>query len=149
MPARAIASEYQLRERVAHGFLEHDLAADPLDDERRRDLAAAEAGQLQLAPELAGLALEAALDLVRRDLAPEAHARVAELGDGGLEGGGHDRHDTVPARMRRTPTPPAASRRAEAWLWTGPVGHLVGGALDFAGGARPLPLARARRRSQR
>jgi hypothetical protein len=25
----------------------------------------------------------------------------------------------------------AARRRAEAWLWTGPVGHLVGGALDL------------------
>ncbi|HTA14665.1 MAG TPA: hypothetical protein VK781_07390 [Solirubrobacteraceae bacterium] len=23
-------------------------------------------------------------------------------------------------------------RRLETWLWTGPVGHLVGGALDFA-----------------
>jgi hypothetical protein len=24
-----------------------------------------------------------------------------------------------------------ATRRAETWLWTGPVGHLVGGGLDF------------------
>jgi hypothetical protein len=24
------------------------------------------------------------------------------------------------------------SQRVEAWLWTGPVGHLIGGALDFA-----------------
>ena len=23
-------------------------------------------------------------------------------------------------------------RRLEAWLWTGPVGHLLGGSLDFA-----------------
>jgi hypothetical protein len=30
----------------------------------------------------------------------------------------------------RTRTP--AARRLEAWLWTGPVGHLVGGVLDFA-----------------
>ncbi|HEY2768248.1 MAG TPA: hypothetical protein VGI76_08320 [Solirubrobacteraceae bacterium] len=26
----------------------------------------------------------------------------------------------------------AAARRAEGWLWTGPVGHLVGGGLDLA-----------------
>jgi hypothetical protein len=24
-----------------------------------------------------------------------------------------------------------ASRRAETWLWTGPIGHLLGGGLDF------------------
>ncbi|HEV2975238.1 MAG TPA: hypothetical protein VGX69_09635 [Solirubrobacteraceae bacterium] len=24
------------------------------------------------------------------------------------------------------------SRRVESWLWTGPVGHLLGGALDVA-----------------
>jgi len=24
----------------------------------------------------------------------------------------------------------ATARRAESWLWTGPVGHLVGGTLD-------------------
>jgi hypothetical protein len=23
------------------------------------------------------------------------------------------------------------ARRAEEWLWTGPVGHFLGGALDF------------------
>ncbi|MFZ2113785.1 MAG: hypothetical protein WAU77_08655 [Solirubrobacteraceae bacterium] len=23
-------------------------------------------------------------------------------------------------------------RRLEGWLWTGPVGHLLGGSLDFA-----------------
>jgi hypothetical protein len=29
--------------------------------------------------------------------------------------------------------PPASrARRLERWLWTGPIGHLVGGALDFA-----------------
>jgi hypothetical protein len=27
--------------------------------------------------------------------------------------------------------PRSAQRRAEAWLWTGPVGHLLGGTLDF------------------
>ncbi|HTC58642.1 MAG TPA: hypothetical protein VK691_00815 [Solirubrobacteraceae bacterium] len=24
------------------------------------------------------------------------------------------------------------TRRLETWLWTGPVGHLLGGSLDFA-----------------
>ena len=51
------------RERVANGFLEHHLAADALDHQRRGHLAAAEAGELQLAAELRGLALEPALDL--------------------------------------------------------------------------------------
>jgi len=31
----------------------------------------------------------------------------------------------------RAPRP--VRRRLEAWLWTGPVGHLVGWILDFAG----------------
>ena len=37
-------------ERVAHGLLEHGLAPDALDHERRRHLAAAKAGELQCAP---------------------------------------------------------------------------------------------------
>jgi hypothetical protein len=28
--------------------------------------------------------------------------------------------------------PEATRHRLETWLWTGPVGHLVGGTLDFA-----------------
>jgi len=27
--------------------------------------------------------------------------------------------------------PRSTTRRAETWLWTGPVGHLLGGTLDF------------------
>ncbi|HUN77716.1 MAG TPA: hypothetical protein VMU32_02230 [Solirubrobacteraceae bacterium] len=40
-----------------------------------------------------------------------------------------------------------ALRRLERWLWTGPVGHLVGGALDFAGAL--AHYRRARRRARR
>jgi hypothetical protein len=40
-----------------------------------------------------------------------------------------------------------ALRRSERWLWTGPVGHLVGGGLDFAQAlGRYLLARRARRR---
>ncbi|HEY2140535.1 MAG TPA: hypothetical protein VGG98_00570 [Solirubrobacteraceae bacterium] len=35
-------------------------------------------------------------------------------------------------------------KRAETWLWTGPVGHLVGGALDFVQALMRYLLARAR-----
>jgi hypothetical protein len=37
-------------------------------------------------------------------------------------------------------------RRAEARLWTGPVAHLIGGALDLLGAVARLLLARARGR---
>ncbi|HXP98455.1 MAG TPA: hypothetical protein VN845_00150 [Solirubrobacteraceae bacterium] len=30
------------------------------------------------------------------------------------------------------PTPPGRIAQLERWLWTGPVGHLIGGSLDFA-----------------
>jgi hypothetical protein len=35
-----------------------------------------------------------------------------------------------------------ARRRVETWLWTGPVGHLLGGALDFARALASYLLAR-------
>jgi hypothetical protein len=37
----------------------------------------------------------------------------------------------------------AASRRLETWLWTGPLGHLVGGALDLGEALLRHGLARA------
>ncbi|HEV3046900.1 MAG TPA: hypothetical protein VGY13_06010 [Solirubrobacteraceae bacterium] len=46
--------------------------------------------------------------------------------------------------MRR-PRSPAPPRRAETWIWTGPLGHLVGGSLDLLAAlvryrrARPRP----------
>src|SRR5436309_2606296 len=87
------------RERLAHGFLEHHLAADALDDERRGHLPATKAGQLQLTPELLRLLGEAPLELACRDLDLETHARIPELGDFGLDRGRHPRHDTVPIRV--------------------------------------------------
>jgi hypothetical protein len=40
-------------------------------------------------------------------------------------------------------------QRAETWLWTGPVGHLLGGALDFLQALTRYALARARGRTVR
>jgi hypothetical protein len=37
-----------------------------------------------------------------------------------------------------------ARRRAETWLWTGPVGHLLGGAADLAAALFKHGVARAR-----
>ncbi|HEX3910278.1 MAG TPA: hypothetical protein VHW67_06205 [Solirubrobacteraceae bacterium] len=34
----------------------------------------------------------------------------------------------------RPPDSPPAHRRLETWLWTGPLGHLLGGGLDVAQG---------------
>ncbi|HUB72544.1 MAG TPA: hypothetical protein VL979_00735 [Solirubrobacteraceae bacterium] len=42
---------------------------------------------------------------------------------------------------------PTRSARAEAWLWTGPVGHFAGGALDLAGALARYGRARARART--
>jgi hypothetical protein len=40
-------------------------------------------------------------------------------------------------------------KRLETWLWTGPVGHFAGGALDFAAALARYLLARARGRTIR
>jgi hypothetical protein len=37
----------------------------------------------------------------------------------------------------------AAARRFETWVWTGPLGHLVGGALDLGEALARYGLARA------
>ena len=47
---RSIASDVPVAERVAHRLLQHGLAADPLDHQRRRDLAAAKAGSFSSRP---------------------------------------------------------------------------------------------------
>jgi len=44
---------------------------------------------------------------------------------------------------------PERRRRAEAWLWTGPLGHLLGGALDLAGALARYAVSRARGRMAR
>ena len=38
---------------------------------------------------------------------------------------------TIPCRPVKSRRGVAPHRRLETWLWTGPVGHLVGGALDL------------------
>lgn len=40
-----------------------------------------------------------------------------------------------------------ARRRLETWLWTGPLGHLLGGGLDFLRALAGYLLARSRARS--
>jgi hypothetical protein len=46
------------------------------------------------------------------------------------------------------PAPARRLRSLETWLWTGPVGHLLGGAADFATAlARYLKARLLRRRS--
>jgi hypothetical protein len=42
-----------------------------------------------------------------------------------------------------------ARRRVETWLWTGPLGHLVGGSLDLLVALACYQLARKRGRSTR
>ena len=49
--AASIAAEYQDADRVAHRLVEHGVAADPLDHDRRGRLAGAEAGDAQVAAE--------------------------------------------------------------------------------------------------
>jgi hypothetical protein len=49
------------------------------------------------------------------------------------------------ARLDRT----APGRQIETWLWTGPLGHLVGGGLDFVRALARYLLARARGRAVR
>jgi hypothetical protein len=38
------------------------------------------------------------------------------------------------------------ARRAEAWLWTGPIGHFVGGALDLISALARHRIRRLRKR---
>jgi hypothetical protein len=40
-------------------------------------------------------------------------------------------------------------RRLESWLWTGPLGHLLGGGADFATALARYGIARLRQRSAR
>ncbi|HEY5344418.1 MAG TPA: hypothetical protein VIJ66_12275 [Solirubrobacteraceae bacterium] len=51
--------------------------------------------------------------------------------------------------MTRPRSVPPLARRLETWLWTGPVGHLAGGTLDFAQALARYLLVQADRRSRR
>jgi hypothetical protein len=43
----------------------------------------------------------------------------------------------------------SARRRLETWFWTGPIGHLAGGTIDFGQALARYLLARARGRTIR
>src|SRR3954447_21128124 len=75
--------------RPAHRLVEHALAPDALDDDRRRHLALAKAGHAQVLTELSRRGLHAPLDLRGGDLGLHADARFGQLCDGRLDGGGH------------------------------------------------------------
>src|SRR5829696_2496509 len=76
-----------LGERVAKRLLDHRLTPDPLDHELRRDLALAKARQLHLARDRSRRPVDALRERVRFDRDVDLHARLRELGDGGLHGG--------------------------------------------------------------
>ena len=76
-------------ERAPDGLVEHRLAAEPADHDRRRHLALAKPGHAHLAAELARGLLDAPLDLLGSDLRLDAHARLGQLGDVCLDAIGH------------------------------------------------------------
>lgn len=49
-------------------------------------------------------------------------------------------HDTVRGMLALAQT----IRRLETWLWTGPIGHLAGGTLDFTQALARYARAKAR-----
>ena len=51
---------------------------------------------------------------------------------------------TIPCLLVSPARRPRSRMRAEAWLWTGPLGHLLGGLLDLSGALIRYALARAR-----
>ena len=107
--ASAIASAYQRGQVLAHRLVEHLLAAEALQHDRRRHLALAEAGVLGAVDEVAERVLEVVLDPLRVEhhLEPRAVAfeqggrrphRIRTLADPGF----HRRHPRR-ARARREP----------------------------------------------
>jgi hypothetical protein len=44
---------------------------------------------------------------------------------------------------------PRAHRRLETWFWTGPLGHLLGGGMDFGQALARYLFARTRGRTMR
>ena len=53
------------------------------------------------------------------------------------------------AAVRSRRDRPARARLLETWLWTGPIGHLLGGGMDFVRALARYFLARARGRAVR
>ena len=73
-PGAVDGVDVPLAERAAQRLVEHRLAAQPADDDRRRHLALAEAGDPHLAPELARGLLQPALHLLGGHLGFHPHA---------------------------------------------------------------------------
>ena len=73
-------------ERASQRLVEHGLAPEPADHDRRRNLALAEARHPHLPAELAGRLLKAALHLLGGDLGLDAHSGFGKLGDGCFDG---------------------------------------------------------------
>src|SRR6202034_517636 len=74
----------QLRNRLIDGLLEYHAAAEPLVDDARRHPARPEAGHPHLPAHLAVGLVEAALQLLERNLDGQLHPRWAKLLDVGL-----------------------------------------------------------------
>ena len=74
MPAVSMASMYHSLSDERSASSKHRLATEAADDDGRRHLALAEAGDAKLAAELAGGLLQFALDLVGGNLGVHAHA---------------------------------------------------------------------------
>jgi hypothetical protein len=53
------------------------------------------------------------------------------------------------AQSRRPAPAPGPVRRMETWLWTGPLGHLLGGGVDFGQALARYLFARTRGRTVR
>src|SRR5215213_395026 len=101
-------------DRAANRLVEHVLAPDAADEDRRRDFALAEAGHTRVARESSRGLREALLDLGSGDLGVDADARFGQLCEGGLDGGGHRRRRTIPWRRALTTCGSRADR--PAWI---------------------------------
>ena len=86
MPEREQALLVPLGQRLADRLLQHHAEAEPLDHQRGRRFALAEAGHFHLPRQAAGGALQATTDQIGGNLHLDPHARVGQLCDDGLQG---------------------------------------------------------------
>ena len=155
MPAVSIASEYQL-ESVSR-TASSSTASRPMRwiTSGAGTLPRRKPGSFSSRPSWLRLALQPPLELARRHLHLQTHARVWKLGDGGLHGDRHRRHDTVPLRERPATLLRTAQARGDVAV-DGSSGPPRGWHAGLRRGAR-APPARAsawaigalRRRGQR
>ena len=135
--------EYQLGERVADGLLEHRLAADALDHQRRGHLAAAKARAASARARAAwpcapGCPSTSAGGTCTCRRTRESPSSVRVVVRAALA-----RWATIPCRPDESPPAPTGSQACwRPGCGRAPSGHLLGGALDFAGA-----LARYRTRA--